>query len=153
MSNELNHHGVLGQKWGKKNGPPYPLDYNKLSDEERAKAKKSAVQEGNIKEASFNKNFYSDYELQAVKNRFELNARVSQLARADIKTGQQKANELASKFETVERLTKAVANTATAGIRTYNALGMISAKINGTSFTPIGAKPNNQNQQQNKGNK
>lgn len=22
---ELQHHGILGQKWGKKNGPPYPL--------------------------------------------------------------------------------------------------------------------------------
>ena len=24
-SNDLYHHGVLGQKWGRKNGPPYPL--------------------------------------------------------------------------------------------------------------------------------
>lgn len=24
-SNELYHHGILGQKWGVKNGPPYPL--------------------------------------------------------------------------------------------------------------------------------
>lgn len=23
----LAHHGILGQKWGKMNGPPYPLDY------------------------------------------------------------------------------------------------------------------------------
>lgn len=25
-TNELYHHGVIGQKWGVKNGPPYPLD-------------------------------------------------------------------------------------------------------------------------------
>lgn len=25
-TNELYHHGVIGQKWGIKNGPPYPLD-------------------------------------------------------------------------------------------------------------------------------
>ncbi|MBP5593906.1 MAG: hypothetical protein J6Y02_00895 [Pseudobutyrivibrio sp.] len=24
--NELYHHGILGQRWGKQNGPPYPLD-------------------------------------------------------------------------------------------------------------------------------
>lgn len=23
--NELYHHGILGQKWGQKNDPPYPL--------------------------------------------------------------------------------------------------------------------------------
>lgn len=25
-SDELCHHGIKGQKWGVKNGPPYPLD-------------------------------------------------------------------------------------------------------------------------------
>lgn len=27
-ANELYHHGIKGQKWGKKNGPPYPLKMN-----------------------------------------------------------------------------------------------------------------------------
>ena len=25
MNNELYHHGILGQRWGHRNGPPYPL--------------------------------------------------------------------------------------------------------------------------------
>lgn len=25
-TNSLNHHGIKGQRWGKRNGPPYPLD-------------------------------------------------------------------------------------------------------------------------------
>lgn len=32
---ELYHHGILGQKWGKRNGPPYPLSNNAHSLLER----------------------------------------------------------------------------------------------------------------------
>lgn len=28
MESRLYHHGIKGQKWGVKNGPPYPLDKN-----------------------------------------------------------------------------------------------------------------------------
>jgi len=33
--NELYHHGILGQRWGRKNGPPYPLDAKDHSASER----------------------------------------------------------------------------------------------------------------------
>lgn len=34
-SNYLAHHGILGQKWGQRNGPPYPLDSESKSAEEK----------------------------------------------------------------------------------------------------------------------
>lgn len=37
-SNTLSHHGILGQKWGKRNGPPYPLDAEDHSAREKAMA-------------------------------------------------------------------------------------------------------------------
>ena len=33
--NELYHHGILGQRWGQTNGPPYPLDPSDHSAAER----------------------------------------------------------------------------------------------------------------------
>lgn len=41
-STELAHHGILGQRWGKKNGPPYPLDAeDHSSSEKKARWRKS----------------------------------------------------------------------------------------------------------------
>lgn len=39
----LAHNGILGQKWGKKNGPPYPLDYSDHSPEEKRKNDKTLL--------------------------------------------------------------------------------------------------------------
>ena len=39
----LEHHGIDGQKWGHRNGPPYPLDYKSHSAEEKRKNSKSLL--------------------------------------------------------------------------------------------------------------
>lgn len=47
MQDHLEHFGILGMKWGQKNGPPYPLD-SKISTGKRLKdvfAKRKAVKE------------------------------------------------------------------------------------------------------------
>ena len=35
MNTEINHHGILGMKWGQKNGPPYPLGSSDHSASEK----------------------------------------------------------------------------------------------------------------------
>lgn len=39
-NNELYHHGILNQKWGEQNGPPYPLDSGQKSRAEKRAEKK-----------------------------------------------------------------------------------------------------------------
>lgn len=47
---ELKHHGILGQKWGKRNGPPYPLDASDHSArEKKAGWRKSLTKPSNDK--------------------------------------------------------------------------------------------------------
>ena len=49
---ELYHHGIQGQKWGVRNGPPYPLDSSQMSGRERKiadKASKAVIKESGKK--------------------------------------------------------------------------------------------------------
>ena len=91
--NELMHHGRLGMRWGKRNGPPYPLDYKNLSAEERAQAKDTAIKKGNINEAARNIDYYSNEELRAVRDRFNLNMEISKISASTKKTGAQKVDK------------------------------------------------------------
>lgn len=42
-SNYLMHHGILGQKWGHQNGPPYPLDEGDHSSSEKKAGYKKSI--------------------------------------------------------------------------------------------------------------
>ena len=43
---DINHHGILGQKWGKQNGPPYPLGSGDHSAAEKRAGWKKSLSSG-----------------------------------------------------------------------------------------------------------
>ena len=50
IGGHLYHHGVLGQQWGVKNGPPYPLDASSHNASERKAGYKKSIGGGNNEE-------------------------------------------------------------------------------------------------------
>ena len=48
----LAHHGIAGQKWGVRNGPPYPLSAGQHSAKERKADWRSSLASNNSKKAS-----------------------------------------------------------------------------------------------------
>ena len=63
---ELMHHGILGMKWGKKNGPPYPLGASDHSaSEKKAGWRKSLDSDGSSESAS--RKGLSDKQKKALK--------------------------------------------------------------------------------------
>jgi hypothetical protein len=46
--NELYHHGILGQKWGQRNGPPYPLGQEDHSARERRAGYQRSIKGGAV---------------------------------------------------------------------------------------------------------
>ena len=56
MNNELYHHGIVGQKWGVRNGPPYPLQGGSYTPSE----KEAIYKERRKKHSIYNKKHFDE---------------------------------------------------------------------------------------------
>lgn len=66
--NTLSHHGILGMKWGKKNGPPYPLGASDHSaSEKRAGWRKSLDKSESKSQNEDKKHGLTDKQKKAIK--------------------------------------------------------------------------------------
>lgn len=72
----LQHHGILGQKWGKRNGPPYPLNSNDKSYAERHPGNNIRA-----KDVKKNMDYLSDRELQQAINRINMQNQITNLSK------------------------------------------------------------------------
>ena len=69
MNNELYHHGVKGQKWGDKNGPPYPLAPEDHSSREKKEKWQYSLNRNTNDRSKFKK--IADYSAAAGKLSFK----------------------------------------------------------------------------------
>lgn len=67
LNDILKHYGIDGQKWGHRNGPPYPLDPNK----DYSKAEKKALRKEYRKEIRRQKKAYKRYQKDEIKRKKE----------------------------------------------------------------------------------
>ena len=72
----LEHHGILGMKWGKQNGPPYPLDDKKHDRIVKKEAKRRAKIEKDPKLLYKYSDEFTDEELRKALSRIDLREQV-----------------------------------------------------------------------------
>lgn len=79
---ELYHHGIEGQKWGVRNGPPYPLDQDDKSSSERsAESGSSGKNSYGGAHSGTSLGQISDSDLQAYVNRLNMERQYADLTR------------------------------------------------------------------------
>lgn len=99
MKDVLKHHGIKGQKWGKRNGPPYPISYGNHSKEEK-KANWQYSLNRNTNDKSYLKQI-SDYSTASGKLSFRKNKESNNASKASSKTTSPLQERLISPFKKV----------------------------------------------------
>lgn len=77
------HHGIEGQKWGVRNGPPYPLDESDRSSAERAANPAPSTEKNSYDGSHMGRSLgdISDRELQDYVNRLNMERQYAELTR------------------------------------------------------------------------
>lgn len=112
-TNDLCHHGIKGQKWGKRNGPPYPLDASDKSASEKrlsANNKINKVSKNNSSKAGFSEEIISTVASMALSSLAVVSC-AKLLNKADIKKCDKKLKDLydnrdIEKLEDIPKLKK-----------------------------------------------
>lgn len=145
--NFLSHHGIQDQRWGQRNGPPYPLNKEgrskfrkqrklekkaeKLKKEEEAKKaaqekkqakldaeKERILKSGTAREAMQYKGMWTNSELRTITDRIDLEVKLSTMASKEVKTRM-------DKIEDVAKMVGRWTDVTEKGIGAYNAMAKI----------------------------
>lgn len=88
-NSDLQHHGILGQKWGKQNGPPYPIGSGDHSAAENKAGWRKSLDKKNYKLAkkTLKKSYRSAYNPNPQKNKIYRDS-ITNIVRNNIKQDQ-----------------------------------------------------------------
>lgn len=141
LVNSLEHHGVNGQQWGKRRGPPYPLGTDE-KEKNRELAKKKKKEESELKQkekiqrkkhkyakdiTKFEKHIdlYSNDEVINIMKDFELKDRVGQYR------NKHKSRKVIEIVNSMSNSAITISKFLAAGIGVYNSIAIINNFLGG----------------------
>lgn len=164
-SNYISHHGIQGQEWGVKNGPPYPIEDGKHSKKEK-KFKNKGENKKEEKKKTKEQEAYEEAKSKAIKsgNLDEIEKYAEDMTVEELNSALKKyrlmnelKNERPSKdaYKTIDDTVKKVRTVngwADTGIKLYNTIAGVNNAFNSREMPVIRTNPNQNKKNKNRNN-